>query len=302
MTWEDGSTWFTIAGDGGGPSNDFRFSACEDVPMTAPGFLAAPTALSASNVAVYLDPFQTGTMLTSTGTGTTSTYTYTQAGTATYLRVGGQIDITVPMSYDINTGNPLRNRSGTFTAHFRLSSTLPLVFNSWGDSFWSGFGECALVSCGSSSGTTTTTTAPPPIPSNACDSGGTNVTDGTIEGTYAKLKVKSPSPSEHWICYRLDNSGANLHKGGRLRIGGSGGGVTGTPVVDQNSAYCATQAGNVVSVNTTVGPTNAPVRLDRYDNANEAGVCLRVDAVRARVSVPKAPSAGIPAAHDEDSS
>jgi hypothetical protein len=107
-------------------------------------------ALSASNVVVELDPDSTGTIFNPTlGPSQTGTYTYTQAGTATYLRVGGQIDITVPMSYNINTGNPLRDRSGTFTAHFRLSSTLPLALGAAGQGFWSGTGDCVSISCDS---------------------------------------------------------------------------------------------------------------------------------------------------------
>jgi hypothetical protein len=149
----------------------------------------------------------------------------------------------------------------------------------------------------------TTTTVVPGAYSDDCDDG-INVNDGWIEPqTYLKVKVKSPSTGELWICYRLDrNSTPTAHTGGKLVVGGG----LASLVPDTNDAYCATRPGNVTQVNTSVGPTNAPVRLDRVNptvNSSEVFVCAHVGDglghdVRLRVAAPVPP--GLPVAHHED--
>jgi hypothetical protein len=301
MGFSDG-TWFA-----GQFSADHGLAGCEEAFSPAP--FVPPPAYESSNAVVelvgYGDGWEVGgvmcnagpdlSVLNSTvGCGGIAPYVemvITKNGPASYRRVGNAVTVSIPVHYTNGmTGSWLR--SGDFTLQFVYSITF-VGSTSWMEV--QGHAGCAQVTCGPTSGTTTTTTAPPPIPSNACNDG-TVINDGTISGTYLKLRTKSPSATEHWICYRVDRADPAIHKGGRLRIGGA---LSGTPVVDTNSAYCAAQAGNVNEVDTTtVGDTY--VRVDRFDNANEAGVCVQVEETRSRVSVSKAP--GLPVAHDPDPS
>jgi hypothetical protein len=132
--------------------------------------------------------------------------------------------------------------------------------------------------------------------SNTCDDG-TTLMDGTIESNYMKIKLKQVG-AELWACVRFDRSSPAIHTGGRLRIGGSGGGGSPSPTVDTNDAYCASQPGNVNEINTQVGPTNTPVRIDHFDNTTEAGFCLRAGDVRVRVSSTR--TTGLPVTYEAD--
>jgi hypothetical protein len=97
--------------------------------------------------------------------------------------------------------------------------------------------------------------------SDDCDDG-INVNDGTISGTYLKVKLKVPVTGQLWICYRVDrNVDPVIHEGGKLTLG-----VSSQPAVDSNAGYCATRPNNdTVPPGRTTGSTStsrpAPTRL-----------------------------------------
>jgi hypothetical protein len=118
--------------------------------------------------------------------------------------------------------------------------------------------------------------------SDDCDDG-VNVNDGTIAGTYLKLKTKTPIAGQLWICYRVDREADPvIHEGGKLTFG-----VSSEPTVDDNAGYCATRPNNWVDFDAKVGPEETPLLMHRLSppyNLEELGICIKLANVLFRAS------------------
>ncbi len=110
--------------------------------------------------------------------------------------------------------------------------------------------------------------------SSDCDNG-TNINDGTISGTYVKVKTLQPSPSVLWVCYLIDRqSDPVVHDGGKVQFD-----ATTSPVLDSNAGYCATRPGYISEIDVTIGPDSIPLfvrSVSPADTKTELGLCIRV--------------------------